>query len=156
MHRLTRFSMTVAVAATLSMILGIGVVAAAHTTLTVSLSGSEEVPQPGDPNGKGSGTVSLYPSTNNPTGNNVCYDLKLQAIGAPVAAHIHEGADGVSGDVVVGLDIEGATRKGNRLSNCVTVDQEIVDEILAGPGGYYVNVHTAEFPGGAIRGQLGS
>lgn len=156
MHRPFKFVSIVALAATLSMLLGIGVVAAAHTTLTVSLNGSEEVPQPGDPNGKGSGTVSLYPSTDNPTGNNVCYELKLQAIGTPAAAHIHEAPDGVAGDVVVILDIASAERKGNRLSNCVTVDQEIVDEILAGPGEYYVNVHTAAFPGGAIRGQLGS
>lgn len=156
MHRLRKLSAIVAMAATLSLVMGIGVVAAAHTTLTVSLSGSEEVPQPGDPNGKGSGTVSLYPSTNNPTGNNVCYELKLQAIGTPAAAHIHEAPDGVAGPVVVDLEIADADRKGNRLSNCVTVDQEIVNEILAGPGGYYVNVHTEAFPGGAIRGQLGS
>lgn len=156
MHRPTRFISMVALAAVMTMLLGVGVVAAAHTTLTVSLSGSAEVPQPGDPNGKGSGTVSLYPSTDNPTGNNVCYDLKLQAIGAPVAAHIHEAPVGVSGGVVVDLEIGSADRRGNRLSNCVTVDQEVVNEILAGPAGYYVNVHTSEFPGGAIRGQLGS
>ncbi|MCV0403519.1 MAG: CHRD domain-containing protein [Chloroflexi bacterium] len=156
MHRPTRFISMVALTAVMTMLLGVGAVAAAHTTLTVSLSGSAEVPQPGDPNGKGSGTVSLYPSTDNPTGNNVCYELKLQAIGTPVAAHIHEAPVGVAGGVVVNLDIGNAERHGNRLSNCVTVDQEIVNEILADPSEYYVNVHTAEFPGGAVRGQLGS
>ena len=31
---------------------------------------------------------------------------------------------------------------------------EPVAAILADPSGYYVNVHNAEYPGGAIRGQL--
>jgi hypothetical protein len=34
------------------------------------------------------------------------------------------------------------------------VGDQTVAEILADPGSYYVNVHNAEYPGGAIRGQL--
>jgi hypothetical protein len=37
---------------------------------------------------------------------------------------------------------------------CVHVDAAVVKDIAANPGGYYVNVHTADFKGGAIRGQL--
>jgi len=36
----------------------------------------------------------------------------------------------------------------------VTVDATVAAAILAHPKGYYVNVHTAAFPNGAVRGQL--
>ena len=39
-------------------------------------------------------------------------------------------------------------------AGCVTVDDPVLDAILRRPGRYYVNVHTAAFGGGAIRGQL--
>lgn len=34
------------------------------------------------------------------------------------------------------------------------VDPELLDDIGNHPGAYYVNIHTARFPGGAIRGNL--
>jgi hypothetical protein len=39
-------------------------------------------------------------------------------------------------------------------SDCVRVDRSIARAILANPNRYYVNVHTAGLPDGAIRGQL--
>ena len=42
-----------------------------------------------------------------------------------------------------------------RLEDCVTADPALLEEIAANPTGYYVNLHNARFPGGAIRGQTG-
>jgi hypothetical protein len=37
---------------------------------------------------------------------------------------------------------------------CVQGDPAVVQEIEDDPGGFYVNLHTADFPAGAVRGQL--
>ena len=42
----------------------------------------------------------------------------------------------------------------NGLAGCVSVDRSLVKEIRQSPDEFYVNVHTADFPAGALRGQL--
>ena len=86
----------------------------------------------------------------------VCWsysNLKLTPLGAasatPTASHIHTGAAGVNGAVLVPFGATSFERKG-----CTTTTNAIIDGILANPSGYYVNVHNASYPGGAIRGQL--
>ena len=83
----------------------------------------------------------------------VCYRLRAANVTLPtVAAHIHRGAAGVSGPVVVGFAAPGAD--GNS-SGCTAASSSVIDEIIGNPAGFYVNVHTKEHPGGAIRAQLG-
>ncbi len=106
----------------------------------VSLTGAAEVPGPGDPDGSGTAMLRL-----NPGQEKVCFDLMAEGIAPVASAHIHEGAAGTSGGVVVGL-MDG---------ECVDADRETILEILRNPENYYVNVHTGEFRAGAIRGQLG-
>lgn len=147
MFRRLTLALTVA---SLAVALMVGAVAANHfATLTTDLSGAEEVPGPGDPNGKGFATLEVYDA------GLVCYTLKLQAIETPSAAHIHEAPAGAAGPVVVDLRIDLAERQGNRLTYCANAAEEIVAEIRADPSDYYVNVHNATYPGGAVRGQLG-
>lgn len=64
--------------------------------------------------------------------------------------HIHKGAAGANGAVVVTLDVTAIN--GNRL--CTTVTPAAAAAVIADPAGYYVNIHTPASPGGALRGQL--
>jgi glucose/arabinose dehydrogenase len=111
-----------------------------------ALTGAAEVPGPGDPDGTGEVTLRL-----NHGRGEVCFDLTVNDIAPATAAHIHRGPVGVAGPVVVGLEpppSEGSS------SACVSADKDLIKDIIQNPDGYYVNVHNAEFPAGAIRGQL--
>lgn len=79
----------------------------------------------------------------------MCYMLSVGEIGEPTAAHLHEGKRGEDGAPVVTLEVTGP--KGE---NCVDVDAALLKKIGGKPANYYVNVHTAKFPAGAVRGQL--
>ena len=115
---------------------------AATKTLTTTMKGSAETPK-GDPNGKGSAKFTLNTST-----GRVCFNLTWSGIGKPVAAHIHKGKKGVAGPVVIPLFTA------PKHTGCVKASKSLVRSIVKSPAGYYVNVHTQAFPGGAIRGQL--
>ncbi len=115
--------------------------------LRAALTGPEEVP-PGDPDGTGTSNVFLIPET-----GEVCFTIVVSGITLPAAAaHIHVGDAGVAGNIVVPLappDETGAS------AGCTTgVDPALIQAITDNPAGYYVNVHNADFPGGAVRGQL--
>jgi CHRD domain len=112
---------------------------------STTLSGAAEVPGPGDPDGSGSASLQL-----NPGQGEICYDLAVENIAPATAAHIHVGAVGVAGPVVVPL----APPTSGSSSACAAVARDLVLAILKNPAGYYVNVHNAEFPAGAVRGQL--
>ncbi len=68
--------------------------------------------------------------------------------GKAVAAHIHKGAAGVAGPVVVPLCAPCKTGQNGRLA----IDEDLAHALEH--GGYDVNVHTAKNQGGEIRGQL--
>jgi hypothetical protein len=80
----------------------------------------------------------------------VCYELMVANIATPTAAHIHRGGSSVNGPVVVPFT---APASGSS-SGCANASADLLNEIAANPGNFYVNVHNAEFPGGAVRGQL--
>ena len=109
------------------------------------LTGAKE-PEGGDPNGRGSFTAIV-------DGNRLCYGLTNRNIEDPAAAHIHRGRTGVAGDIVVPLEQPSSGDPGAS-SACARVARSVSRAILQNPNRYYVNVHTAGFPDGAIRGQL--
>lgn len=112
--------------------------------LSAELTGAAEVPGPGDPDGFGTAVVTL-----NQGQKQICFSIEVADIAPPAAAHIHIGTADVSGGVVVNLDI--AT---NGLAGCVLAESGTIKAIRQHPDEYYVNVHNADFPPGAIRGQL--
>ena len=116
-------------------------------TLTATMTGAAEVPGPGDADGTGTAEITLDDDA-----NEVCWEITVANITLPaVAAHIHPGATGVAGDPLVNLTAPDAT---GAASGCVDADDAIVDDIIANPSAFYVNVHTSDFTPGAIRGQL--
>lgn len=114
------------------------------TVLTADLTGAEEVPGPGAEDGTGTATLTFT------SDGKVCADLATSKIDPATAAHVHTGAKGVAGPVVITLP----TPKDGRASGCVNADTATAGKITADPASAYVNVHTAAQPGGAIRGQL--
>jgi hypothetical protein len=121
---------------------------------SVRLSGSQEVPPTTSP---GFGRFSYFAA-----GDTLCYVLTAFALGeAPVAAHIHVAPAGSNGPIVVGLELPDPisadcikAEPDSSLNSAMVLTQEELDAIIANEAGYYANVHTAMFPGGAIRGQL--
>jgi hypothetical protein len=134
--------------------------------LRAKLVGETEVP-PGDPDGTGVARVHVRPQR-----GSVCFTLRWADITPPTAAHIHIGRPGVAGPVVVPFFATSespdqpptlpATLTG--VSGC---SHDVVTEgtpfdsptrllmnLVRHPRRYYVNVHTVDFPAGAIRGQL--
>jgi hypothetical protein len=101
-----------------------------------------------EPNAKGTAVVRIRKEA-----GQVCYRLHAENVTLPtVAAHIHRGGAGTNGPVVVPFTAPGAD--GNA-SGCTPAAASLLDEIIGNPPGFYVNVHTKEHPGGAIRAQLG-
>jgi len=99
----------------------------------------------GDPDGTGTALVRLNPGL-----GVVCYRLSGSNILLPAtAAHIHRGSTAA---IVVGLS---APDTSGTAQGCTTgVARALVKEILQDPSAFYVNVHTTDYPGGAIRGDL--
>jgi hypothetical protein len=118
------------------------------TTLSTTMSGAEEVGG-GDKNGKGFVTLDIF------VNGTICWEGKVQAIERVTAAHIHNAPAGVDGGVFVDLEPLSSDVTGNKAEHCVVTTAANAAAIVANPSGYYVNVHTATYPGGAIRGQLG-
>jgi hypothetical protein len=114
--------------------------------LHADLSGANEVPpvSTGDPDGSGTADLRL-----NQGQREICLDVETQNIASPILQHIHRGAAGVNGPIVV--DFTPLLPGGD---GCVSADRALVKEIRKNPEGFYFNVHTGEFPGGAVRGQL--
>lgn len=121
-----------------------------HSTLRATLAGGNEVPNPGDADGRGAAKVTVK-------GAQVCFELSWRNIDGPTAAHVHVGARDVAGPVVIGLlsvPEPGLGLPVSSVSGCTEVDPALASAIRREPGAYYVNIHNVAFPTGAIRGQL--
>ena len=100
----------------------------------------------GDPNGRGTFSATL-------DGRQLCYGITVKNINNPVAAHIHRGGPKVAGPVIQPLD-QPATGDPGASSACVQISRSLARGLRRDPSRFYVNVHTADLPNGAVRGQL--
>jgi hypothetical protein len=91
-------------------------------------------------------------------------DVTVTVTGFPAgtaltASHIHPGAAGVNGGVLVNFglspgEVSFATGTGSFTKQGVTLTVDEANSILANPAGFYVNIHTTANSGGVARGQL--
>lgn len=105
------------------------------------------VPNQGDLDGTGSASITI-----NVGQSRVCWDIDVAGIAAPTRGHIHKAPATTTGGIVVGFFEAGTVD----LNGCTTapVDRALLRDIIQNPQDYYVNVHNADFPAGALRGQL--
>jgi hypothetical protein len=121
--------------------------------LEAKLDGRQEVPVAGgpavgDPDGGATGLVRVQ-------GDRVTFAFSWKGITAPTLGHIHEGGKGVNGPVKVPLFATAMPDTVTAAAGAITVsDPAIADAIRANPSGFYLNLHSKDFPGGAVRGQL--
>ena len=113
--------------------------------MMVELSGAAEVPGPGDKDGSGMAHLTL-----NHGKGQVCYDISAKDIQAPTAAHLHAGVAGQAG----GPKVTFKAAPDGMWKGCANAEKTLIKDIMDNPANFYVNVHNAEFPDGALRGQL--
>jgi hypothetical protein len=115
---------------------------------SAKLKGNQEVPGPGDRNGRGEAFVSVKTKK-----RKLCFQVSWEKIERPVAGHIHKAPKGEAGPIKVLLfDSEPPT---DIVEGCVKqVKKKLLKRIAKNPEKFYVNVHNSKFPDGAIRGQL--
>ncbi|WP_433512826.1 CHRD domain-containing protein [Nonomuraea sp. CA-143628] len=133
-----------------------GQAATADRAQRVIMTGRQEVPGPGDPDGHGAFTYTVK-------GETLCYTITADRILPATAAHIHRGKRGVAGPITVTLRaptkgpargcIKAAEQQSTSNAALVLTKKEL-HGIVKSPDRYYVNVHNAKYPDGAIRGQL--
>ncbi|MER5176960.1 CHRD domain-containing protein [Streptomyces sp. NPDC002896] len=122
-------------------------------SLIARLSGDQEVPTQGGPavGDKDGNAVALVKIK----GDRITFALTWNGIEAPTLGHIHQGAAGTNGDVKVGLFTTPMPSTVQSAAGQTTVtDAALAEKLRTDPTGFYVNLHTKEFPGGAVRGQL--
>jgi len=142
------FAMLISATIALALCVPSQVVAASTMTLTAQLRGSNEVSKPGPRSARGTATIRVTMST-----GRLCYSLRVSGFKLPaIAAHIHAGRAGKEGPIVVPFPT--APGMSGRASGCVSVRASLLKAITGHPSSYYVNVHTAAYPGGVVRGQL--
>ncbi len=132
----------------LALVLGFTIWAGAATpadatliSFTVPLSGANEVPSgSGDPDGSGTANLTI-----DDVALTISWNISVANLDTVILDHIHSGAAGVNGPVVVDF--------GGQLTGSGLADSDLA-AVLANPTGFYVNVHTNTFPGGAVRGQV--
>jgi hypothetical protein len=118
---------------------------AVNTTYHANLTGAQEIGG-GDPDGSAVARITIEDNF-----DQVCWNVSdVRNIGEVTAAHVHVGKRGVNGPPVFTL------KKSNEgtWTGCSEGAEWTQNRIEGNPENFYVNLHTAAYPNGAIRGQL--
>jgi hypothetical protein len=148
----SRFAVLIASLAAMLAVAGTAAAGNGGKPLSTALTGAEEAPGPGDPDATGQADLRL-----NRGQERVCFDISWADVDGEVfAGHIHAAPAGVAGPIVVTL-FTGSFAGTDAVDGCAEdVDRGLIKAIRKDPSAYYVNVHSQpDFPGGAVRGQLG-
>ena len=130
-----------------AVVLALPATAAPKPLATLRANLTTEVPGPGDPDGHGNAMVTVYKAK-------VCYTLSVMNIKPATMAHIHKGAKGQTGPIVVPTDQSSFKLPRPTSSGCEAIPSALSKKLRQNPSNYYVNVHNKPYPDGAIRGQL--
>ena len=166
---MTRCFRSLAVAAVLAVALGCDKAqpSSETVTFTAQLSPANEVPPVGAPESSCSGGVTILLRVNRDSGGAITSataDFTVTITNCPpgtslTMAHIHRGAVGVIGNIVVDTGLTAgqvvlANGSGSFTRNGIAATTTIAQEILSTPSGFYFNVHSALNGSGMVRGQL--
>ena len=129
-------------------------------TVNLRLTGANEVPA-ADPDGTGKAKLHI-----DAAGGQICFDIKgLTDTGTPNRGHIHKGPiDGTGGIVITFFELRPTDApatdprhdelEAGGIQGCVSADPALLDDLIANPQDYYLNVHNTRFPAGSLRCQL--
>ena len=136
---------TFVVAALAALLVAAAPAAAKVKRLEANLKGSSAT----DADGSGTAKLRLDAAK-----KRVCFTIHVKNVDDVVAAHIHAGGKNVATGTIV-VDLITSPADGPKFTGCTkNVKKSLIRKILKRPGKYYVNVHTMDLPGGAVRGQL--
>jgi len=121
--------------------------------LVASLRGANEVPVAGGPaTGDKDGAALEFVRVE---GDRVSVAATWRGTGRPTMLHIHQGPRGVNGGVKIDFGkLEKGVRGHTVVGTVKVADAALLSRLKTDPGAFYANLHTAQFPGGAVRGQL--
>src|SRR5438132_10786790 len=121
-------------------------------TFGAVLTPTQEVPPTTSP-GFGNATVTFTDATH----TNIIVTITVANLGSPINAfHIHgpNGPAGTNDNVAINLIGLGGVFVNNKMTGTFPISAANAAALIAHPENFYVNVHTTQFPGGAVRGQL--
>jgi hypothetical protein len=119
----------------------------AASTFTAVLNGAQQVPPNASP---GTGTATVVLSSDQTT---ITVNVSFSGLTAPTtASHIHQAAAGTNGPVVIPFPTFPTGVTSGTFAGTFPITPALVSALEA--GNLYVNIHTPNFPGGEIRGQL--
>jgi hypothetical protein len=113
-------------------------------TYTATLTGNTDPARPGDPDGRGRALVTLHLGR-----ELLCVAVTTSAIDPVTSVHLHQTSAASTTPIVTA-----PAPVADGSPACFSVDRQVLRRLRTDPAGHHVEVHTAEFPDGALRGRL--